>query len=166
MATVLQFELSADDIERITTVPGATRKVGICAGILAVVGVVGLAAGAAASQTGPLALGAVALVIAALFGALLWRIPRSQAAMAARLTGPAKVRFTDAGVQYTGVELAENFGWDRVSVINDRPEGWVMTVQAVGSLVIPKSAVSAKQSKDFAVQLKTWARGRYRIRRR
>jgi hypothetical protein len=166
MATVLQFELSADDIERITTVPGATRKVGICAGILAAVGVAGVVEGLVGSATATVVVGVVALVLAGIFAALLWQVPRSQATMAARLTGPAKLRLTDAGVQYSGAGLAENFGWDRVSVINDRPQGWVMSVRSTGAFVIPKTAVSANQTTALSSQLKTWAGGRYRIRRK
>ncbi|HEY3873753.1 MAG TPA: YcxB family protein [Actinocrinis sp.] len=166
MATVLKFDLSADDVERIMTVPGSARKVGICAGILGAIGVVGVADGAATSTSAPVVSGVVALALAVVFAALLWQLPRTRAAMAARLTGPATLKLTDAGVQYKGAGLGEDFAWNKVSVINDRPGGWVLSVRKVGAFIIPKTAVSANQTQDFSSQLRTWAGGRYRIRRR
>lgn len=166
MATVLKFDLSADDVERIMTVPGVTRRVGTCAGVLAALGTAGVIDGAVTATAAPIVTGAAAFVLAAVFASLLWQLPRTRATMAARLTGPATLKLTDAGVLYTGAGLAEDFGWDRVSVINDRPGGWVITVLKVGSFIIPKTAVSADRTPEFASQLRTWARGRYRIRQK
>lgn len=166
MATVLQFNLSADDIERIMTVPGSARRIGILTGILAAAGAAGVVEGAIAKANTPIVVGVAAIVIAAVFVAFLWQMPRTRATMAARLSGPAKLKLTDAGVQYNGAGLTEKFAWNQVSVINDRPEGWIMTVRSTGAFIIPKSAVSGAQANVLTTQLRGWAAGKYRIRRR
>ena len=94
-------------------------------------------------------------------------LPRKIRADAARLAGPARVKFADDGIRYGGENTTRGYSWPKVSSVLDRPDAWVITAgKKSEGFIIPKQAVPEDRAEDFSGALRDWSGKAYRVRRR
>lgn len=167
MATKIQFDLTEAEIRGLLAPRGNSIRMISYTAALAGVGLIGVIVGAVQGSTGPLIVGAVAVLLAAAFGYLvLVQVPRVNGRLAGQLQGRTTVRLTDAGADVAHPSSPRAFAWSDVFVLNDRPGVWVIGLGGGAWVVIPKSAAGTpEQCAALGRQLRTWAKGKYKLRR-
>ena len=109
----------------------------------------------------------VGLALAAVLALGLRKLPQIRQATALRMAGYTKIVFSDAGMEFSGANVAERVPWSRFMRVNERPGLWVLQTKApVASFLVPRSAVPPELVAQFTAQMMDWSGKSYKLRKR